>query len=250
MKLDITAPVAMLADPVNPNWQQGPATLNFTGTDVGSGYAFTEWSTDGGVTVNQGEVAQIGGDGVITVNYRGVDNVGIRSAWTPTEVKVATTAPTVQGANATVKRGQKARFNFTVTAVTPTVRLVIQIRRMSGQTLSTHTYENVADRRQDVEAVQGQPQEGPLLHPHQCRRSGWQHPVDEGQGHSYGQVIHDRLHSRRQLQWAGRRKAPRPFLRPASGSRARARVRWVRVKPRARQGPSAGARLVFAGSGR
>ena len=42
-----------------------------------------------------------------------------------------------------MKKGQKARFYYNVTAVTPTVRLVIQIRTMSGRTLSTHTYEDV-----------------------------------------------------------------------------------------------------------
>ena len=131
VKLDITAPVAMLANPVNPDWQQGPATINFTGTDVGSGYAFTEWSTDGGATVNKGEVAQIGGNGVITVNYRGVDKVGIRSAWQATTVSVATTGPTNGAKSATVVKGKKATIKFKVTAVTPkaSVNILIRTRR-------------------------------------------------------------------------------------------------------------------------
>jgi hypothetical protein len=142
VKLDITAPVAMLASPVNPDWQQGPATLNFTGTDVGSGYAYTEWSTDGGVTVNKGEVAQIGGNGVITVNYRGVDKVGIRSAWQPTTVSVATTGPKNAAKNATVVKGKKATIKFKVTAVTPKASVNILIRK-NGQTKMLKRYSSV-----------------------------------------------------------------------------------------------------------
>ncbi len=134
----------MLADPVQPDWQKVPATLNFTGTDVGSGYDYTEWSTDGGATVNKGEVAQIGGNGVITVNYRGVDKVGIRSAWKATTVTVATTRPSVKASNVTVKKGKKAKFRFNITAVTPTATsVVIEIRTRAGKTVSTHRYANV-----------------------------------------------------------------------------------------------------------
>ena len=144
VQLDITAPVVTAMDPKNGNWQQGPAVVNFSGADVGAGYAYTEWSTDGGSTWTMGETAEVGGDGEITITYHGVDKVGIKSADQTITVKVATTAPTVQGFDATVKKGQKARFYYNVTAVTPTVRLVIQIRTMSGRTLSTHTYEDVA----------------------------------------------------------------------------------------------------------
>ena len=144
MQLDITAPIVTAMDPKNGNWQQGPAVVNFSGADVGAGYAYTEWSTDGGSTWTMAETAEVGGDGEITITYHGVDKVGIESADQTITVKVATTAPTVQGFNATVKKGQKAKFYYNVTAVTPTVRLVIQIRTMSGRTLSSHTYEDVA----------------------------------------------------------------------------------------------------------
>jgi len=49
-------------DPKNGAWQKGPAIVNFSGTDVGSGYASTEWSTDG-ANWTRGESAQVGGDG-------------------------------------------------------------------------------------------------------------------------------------------------------------------------------------------
>ncbi len=39
VKLDVTAPVVTAMDPTNGEWQKGPAVVNFSGTDVGSGYA-------------------------------------------------------------------------------------------------------------------------------------------------------------------------------------------------------------------
>ena len=140
VQMDITAPVVTAMNPKNGNWQQGPAVVNFSGTDVGAGYAYTEGSTDGGSTWAMGETAEVGGDGEITVTYHGVDKVGIRSADQTITVKVASTPPTVTGGNASVKKGHKATFKYNVTAVTPTAQVIVQIRTKSGRTLSTHHY--------------------------------------------------------------------------------------------------------------
>ncbi len=146
VKLDKVAPTVALANPVNPAWQKGPAVLNFVGSDDGSGYAFTEWSTDGGATVHQGETALIGGNGTITVNYRGVDKVGIRSAWQATTVKVATTGPTVAAKNASVKKGHTATIKFKVTAVTEKASVNILIRK-NGHTLMLKRYSMVTTNK-------------------------------------------------------------------------------------------------------
>ena len=142
VKLDVTAPVVTAIDPKNGNWQKGPAVVNFSGTDVGAGYAYTEWKTSG-TDWTKGEVASVGGDGEITITYHGVDKVGIMSADQTIMVKVASTPPTVTGANASVKKGKKATFKFNVTSVTPTGQVTIQIRTKSGRTLSTHHYNGV-----------------------------------------------------------------------------------------------------------
>jgi hypothetical protein len=142
VKLDVTAPVVTAMDPKNGEWQKGPATINFSGTDVGAGYAYTEWKTSGS-DWTKGEVAQVGGNGEITVTYHGVDKVGIVSADQTIMVKVASTGPSVVGANASAKKGHKATFKFNVTSVTPQVRVIIQIRTKSGRTVSTHNYANV-----------------------------------------------------------------------------------------------------------
>ena len=147
VKLDVTAPTVTAMDPKNGNWQKPIATVNFSGTDVGSGYATTEWSTDGGKTWTQGNQAQVGGDGVTTITYHGVDNVGITSANQTIDVKVASTPPTVTAQNTTVKYGNRSKnptITFNVTAVTPQANVTIQIRTLDGRTISSHNYANVA----------------------------------------------------------------------------------------------------------
>ena len=151
VKLDVTAPVVTAMDPKNGAWQKGPAIVNFSGTDVGSGYSHTEWSTDGGKTWTTGEDAEVGGNGEITITYHGVDNVGIKSADATILVKVASTPPTVTSKNATTRAGKKwhnPTITFTITAVTPTATAVIQIRTLSGKTISTHNYANVTTNQE------------------------------------------------------------------------------------------------------
>ena len=140
--LDVTAPLVTAMDPKNGAWQKGPAVINFNGTDVGAGYAATEWSTDG-LNWTRGEIARVGGDGETTILYRGVDKVGLTSATQTITVKVASTPPTVTATDTSVKRGDRATFTFDVTAVTPTAQVVIQLRSRSGRTLSTHRYSGV-----------------------------------------------------------------------------------------------------------
>ena len=142
VKLDVTAPVVTAMDPKNGVWQKGPAILSFSGTDVGAGYAFAEWSTDG-VNWTRGESAQVGGDGEITISYRGVDKVGLMSAVQTITVKVASTSPTVTATDTSVKKGHRATFAFYVSAVTPSAQVVIQLRSKRGKTLSTHRFINV-----------------------------------------------------------------------------------------------------------
>jgi hypothetical protein len=140
--LDVTAPIVVAMDPTNGAWQKGPAIVNFSGADVGAGYAYTEWSTDG-TNWTPGEVAAVGGDGETTISYRGVDKVGLMSVTQTITVKVASTPPTVSATSTSVKKGHRATFAFNVTAVTPTAQVVIQLRSKSGRTLSTHHFSNV-----------------------------------------------------------------------------------------------------------
>ena len=145
VKLDIVAPEVTAMDPKNGNWQKGPAVVNFSGTDVGSGYAYTEWSTDGGTNWTKGEVASVGGDGEITVTYHGVDKVGLKSADQTIMVMVASTRPSLTGGNVSVRKGGRATFMFNITAVTPTATsVVIEIRnKNTGRTYITKRYANV-----------------------------------------------------------------------------------------------------------
>ncbi len=203
VKLDVTAPAVTAMDPKNGNWQKPLATVNFAGTDVGSGYAFTQWSTDGGTTWTKGEQAQVGGDGEITITYRGVDNVGLMSANQTIVVKVASTPPTVTAQNATAKAGKlwkNPTITFNITAVTPTATAVIQIRTLNGK---HHQHAPLRERRHRLltsarrftmtTAAQGRQ----VQHPRRRHRRGRQRRDQawhcQADGH---QVSHDRLHSK------------------------------------------------------
>ncbi len=156
IKADVTAPAVTAMDPKNGNWQKPLATVNFAGTDVGSGYNHTEWSTDGGTTWTKGEQAQVGGDGEITITYRGVDNVGLMSANQTIVVKVASTPPTVTAQNARARAGKlwkNPTITFNITAVTPKATAVMQIRTLNGQHHQHAPVRECADRcrrQQDV----------------------------------------------------------------------------------------------------
>jgi hypothetical protein len=226
VQLDITAPVVTAMDPENGNCQQDPAVVNFSGADVGAGYACTEWSTDGGSTWTTGETAEVDGDGEIAITYHGVDKVGIKSADQTITEKVASTPPTVTGGNATVKKGHKATFTYNVTAVTPTAQVIVQIRTESGRTLSTHHY---ADQTTNVDgsvSFKIDLPEWQVRHPHRRRRSGRQRPDEEGHRHADGQVGHDRLRSRA-VAMGGAPQAPRPPASLLAPSRLPARTRLV-----------------------
>jgi len=148
VKLDVTAPVVTIAgnDDI---WHSSPVTLQFAATDVGAGVDYIESSTDGGATWTKGDSTAISANGVTTVIARAVDNVGIVSDTQSVTVKVSTTKPTVTANSATVKSGKRATIGFNVTAVTPTAKVVVQIRTKTGKTLAQYNYTTVttnADR--------------------------------------------------------------------------------------------------------
>jgi len=179
VKMDVTAPTVTAMDPKNGNWQKPLATVNFAGTDVGSGYAYTEWSTDGGKTWTKGEQAQVGGDGTITVTYRGVDNVGLTSANQTIDVKVASTPPTVTAQNSTVAYGKRSKsptISFNVTSVTPQCNVTIQIRTLDGRTIQPQLLQrgHRPGRQQGLHAERSS-QGWQVQHPRWRAGPGWQH---------------------------------------------------------------------------
>ena len=200
--------------------------VNFSGTDVGAGYAYTEWSTDGGTTWTKGEVASVGGDGEITVTYHGVDKVGIMSANQTIMVKVATTGPSVDGRQRLREEGPQGHVQLQRHRGHP-ARSGSSSRSAprAAAPLSTHTYANVTANSDQSRSFTVNLKKGKYNIRISAVDQAGNNQTQRGTGYPYGQVSHDRLHSRRQLQWAGRRKAPRPFLCPETGSRGGARVR-------------------------
>jgi hypothetical protein len=81
-------------------WSNGPVTLTFSATDIGSGPASTQYSTDNGTTWTTGTSVTIpapsdgSGDGLHTVLYGSTDNFGHVETPKSCTVGIDTTAPT------------------------------------------------------------------------------------------------------------------------------------------------------------
>ena len=57
-------------------WRSAPVTLRFSATDPGSGVAYTEYSSDNGVTWTRGTSVVVSAAGVTPILYRSADNDG------------------------------------------------------------------------------------------------------------------------------------------------------------------------------
>jgi len=76
-------------------WHNGPVTLHFTATDVGSGVYYTEYSLDGGNTWTAGTSTTVSNPGQTTVLYRSLDKAGNLEWPESVTVNIDTTPPTV-----------------------------------------------------------------------------------------------------------------------------------------------------------
>jgi hypothetical protein len=72
-------------------------SLNFTGTDAGSGYSATFYTIDGGpeTRASNGYSYPLTGDGEHTVRFRGEDHQGNFSDWQESTIRLDATAPTI-----------------------------------------------------------------------------------------------------------------------------------------------------------
>jgi hypothetical protein len=92
--------VALSTNPVNPNaagWFRNSVLLTFTGSDSGSGYAYTTYTIDAGPerSAGTGISVPITADGEHTVRFRAKDNQGNFSDWQESTIRVDATAPTI-----------------------------------------------------------------------------------------------------------------------------------------------------------
>jgi hypothetical protein len=133
VKIDSVAPTTTVQG-ADADWHKTPVTLFFTGSDSESGVAYTEWSLDG-TNWTKGNQAVVSTNGVDTVSYRSVDNVGNVEATKTVTVDIATTPPVCKAYNATVKVGKTATLKYMVTAVTATADVKIQIKNSHGTTV-------------------------------------------------------------------------------------------------------------------
>jgi hypothetical protein len=136
---DVTPPVT-IAHGAASVWHHSAVRLTFTASDVGTGVASTQLSTDGGATYTAGQSLVIAAlldhsaDGVHRVRYRSIDNAGNVEPHRVVRVGVDTQAPTPSASPARVGRGRTATLRYRIDDPRPgspnaTVRLTIRNAR-------------------------------------------------------------------------------------------------------------------------
>ena len=145
---DFSAPITTVSAAAN-HWHDGSVTLHFAARDEvgGSGLAYTEYSTDRGLTWTEGSSLTIAapadhsGDGLQTILYRSADKDGnietANSCW----VGIDTQAPTpIANWQASVLRGHVARLAYEINDPrpgSPTADVTIRVKSLSGRLCQT-----------------------------------------------------------------------------------------------------------------
>jgi C1A family cysteine protease len=123
---DTTAPATTAGGIPASGWSSSPVTVSLSATDAGSGFAYTEYSLDGGAYTRGTSVA-VSLTGPHTLTFRSADNAGNVEAVQTATIGIDPDGPwTVAYNNVTVKKGKLARFRFKVVDLTP--RADVQIR--------------------------------------------------------------------------------------------------------------------------
>ena len=146
VKIETDAPVT--TDDADGLWHNTDVTVHFTATDPDSGVDYTEWSSDGGTTWTHGASVTIAADlvghttdGVTTISYRSVDELGHTEPTKTCTVSIDTQRPTTKPlAKASVRKGRKATFKYRVNDPvpgSPTATVTIKVKKRSGKVVKT-----------------------------------------------------------------------------------------------------------------
>ena len=147
--VDATPP-STTASGAGAGWDHAAVTLQFHGSDAGSGVARTEYRVDApagsdaawttGSSVTLPAPADHSGDGIHTVEYRSVDEAGNTETFHTATVRIDTRKPTAAASSATVKHGGIAALHFRVYDAAPsagTCRVTLTVRSAAGATVRT-----------------------------------------------------------------------------------------------------------------
>jgi len=130
VRIDRTKPTTTVAG-IPAGWSKAPVIATFDPTDVPSGVARCEYSTNGGATWTTGTSATIDSNGTTTLVYRSLDRAGNLEATRTATVKVDRVRPTPKPLAAVrVKRGKVAKLRYRVAdSACPQAHVAIKIRR-------------------------------------------------------------------------------------------------------------------------
>jgi len=126
--VDIDPPVT--TDDAPSGWQNSDVTVTLTCTDTVSGCASTSWSADNGGGSGTGNTIVVSAEGVTTITYHSVDNVGHVEADNTTTVSIDKTAPVV------TYTGPTGTVYTNLTSITGTVTDAAPSSGIAGAVLS------------------------------------------------------------------------------------------------------------------
>jgi hypothetical protein len=129
VRIDRTAPSTTVTRVPSVTWSKTPVTLTFVGSDALSGWASTQYSTNGGATWTTGSSVRITAQGTTTLLYRSTDVVDNVEATKTASVHIDGIKPAPKApANATVKRGKTVKLRYRVKdSACPQVTVTIKI---------------------------------------------------------------------------------------------------------------------------
>ena len=135
---DLTPPTTTEAG-ADSNWHRSSVTVSFSGTDAGSGVAYSEFDVDRagwqqGTSVTIPAPADHANDGAHTVLYRSVDDAGNVEAPHSCTVRIDTLGPVCAALNVAVKHDKSCRIYFKVhDRLSPQATNVVTITTRSGR---------------------------------------------------------------------------------------------------------------------
>jgi len=139
VRIDTTAPVTV-ASGAGQGWLTAPVTLAFVASESGgSGYAYTEYSLDGGLTWSQGLSVTLATSKIWTVLYRSADILGNVEGSRTATVKLDLVGPRTSAKHATARKGVTVRLKYKATdnLSSRVYSLRVVVKNARGKTVKT-----------------------------------------------------------------------------------------------------------------
>ncbi len=118
LRIDSSPPVSFAPLGIPKGWSRKPVTVRLRAADALSGVARIEWRPVGAASwIPYAAPFAIAAQGVTTIEYRAVDNVGLEETPQKRTISIDATPPATKAFAATVKRGKKVKLVYRVNDV-------------------------------------------------------------------------------------------------------------------------------------